>query len=255
MLFRKSILSSLVSVVVLAGCEVPLIDQNSTKEERFTFSIKSPSYRSYDPNPAVSYAKNNYDLPYGSQNPFHDYPYSVGGNCTNFASQAIIAGLTGETSPNGVYNRRKDFIADANSPYAWFFIKDGTPSSTTRGKAWTGANDLYQYAKSNKSTYRGLHFQYITNDSPTSFMDYKQIKKGDIIFADWEGDGHIDHTMIVTDTQFDSWSWSIRGYDRIRVTYQTYNKTDVGLGFLNELYKYKALFYVYRPTDYNPNGK
>jgi hypothetical protein len=93
-------------------------------------------------------------------------------------------------------------------------------------------------------------------------MDYGAVEVGDIIFADWDHDGTINHTMIVTD-YCHTWEYCYysnedpypyRGYNRIRLTYQSYNRTNIGLGDLNEDYNYQALFYVYRPIDYNPSG-
>lgn len=74
-----------------------------------------------------------------------------------------------------------------------------------------------------------------------------------IQFADWDHNGTIDHTMLVTDIQW--WRFS---YNEIRLTYQgrpgVVGVTGIGLGDINEDYNFQALFYVYRPTDYNPNG-
>ena len=203
----------------------------------------------YDPYWAARYAEENYDKPYGSQNPFPDFDNVVeGGNCTNFVSQALIAGFLGTDSPQEVYDDRdqfdidKDCYLNGQCTLAWFYN-----SMSSRGPAWSGANKLYEYAKSNGFENEGLHFEYVTHDTMTDFMDYTEVEVGDIIFADWDHDGSIDHSMIVTDTQF--WKW---GYNEIRVTYQSFNKTNIGLGDINKDYGYQALFYVYRPVDYDP---
>lgn len=214
------------------------------------------AYKTYSTSYADSYATGNYSRNYGtssSANPWTDYgSLTSGGNCTNFASQAIMAGMVRSSSASTVYSKRTDYDIDssASSSYQWYWV-----SSTSRGPAFTGADKLYEYAVYNKSTYKGLHFTYVTNDTLTTFMDYGKVKVGDIIFADWEHDGTIDHSMVVTDTSV----WR-SGYDEIEVTYQStgspsstakYNK---GLGAINEAYDYQSLFYVYRPTDYNPSG-
>ncbi len=84
-------------------------------------------------------------------------------------------------------------------------------------------------------------------------MDYKAVEIGDVIFADWDHDGTIDHSMLVTATK-----WWLSGYNEIRLTYQgrpgVVGVTDVGLGDINEEYNYEAVFSVYRPVDYDPDG-
>lgn len=221
---------------------------------------------SYDASWAVKYVYKNLNVPYNSKtdayeagkNPYIDGEKigNAGGNCTNFAGQAILAGLIKKDDILSVWNNRNTYNIDKtvspNSSLRWFY-----ESSSSRGVAWTSANSLYQYADKNKSTYKGIHFQKITFDTPTSFMDYKSVKVGDIIFADWEGDKTIDHTMIVTQ-KYDGGIWDTlrgySGYNRIRVSYQSIIRQDKGLGDINETLKYKALFYVYRPIDYNSAG-
>lgn len=222
-----------------------------------SFVAQADSYTTYDPDCAVDYALNNYNRDYGSgssDNPWTDYSSSEGGgNCTNFASQAIIAGMICSDDADDTYDARYDFDIDysGSSLYEWFWR---SPSSSQRGPAFTGADKLYEYADYNLSSYKGLHFEYVTHDTPTSFMDYGDVEEGDIIFADWTGDGTIDHTMIVTDIQ----GWR-SGYNEIRLTYQgdwdsIVGKTNIGLGDINISYDYEALFYVYRPVDYSPTG-
>ena len=214
-------------------------------------------YKTYDGTWAAKYAAKNYLQSYSSKgNPFQNFEkrdsagklIPDGGNCTNFVSQALIAGFIQSDSMKTAFDNRYEFDTDyssANYSMAWYYRSD-----SQRGPAWSGASKLYEYAKKNQATYRGVHFSLITNDTKTSFMDYNKVRFGDIIFADWEGDGTIDHSMIVTSYDF----WTQRGYDKIQVTYQSENR-QIRLGEINVIYKYKALFYVYRPTDYNPNGR
>lgn len=212
-------------------------------------------------NPAMvaRYAKENWNRKYGSaagQNPFCSYAsLNPGGDCTNFASQAVMAGLVGSSDPATVLSKRRSFQADRYSNGTrWYYESCGD-----KAPAWSGAHALYQYAAGNKASYKGLHFTLVTYDTPTKFMDYTKVQAGDIIFADWEHDGRIDHSMVVV--SYDSRSWpftSNSGYNRIRVAYQNqdpYPATgDAGLGDINISHKYQAVFYVYRPTDYNPTG-
>jgi len=80
---------------------------------------------------------------------------------------------------------------------------------------------LYKYVQNQATyaTYRGLHFTFVTDDSPTRALDFSKIKVGDIIFADWgyhtyTVDEYIDHVMIVTQKTGNS-------YEGIKVTYQS----------------------------------
>jgi hypothetical protein len=207
------------------------------------------SYKTYSGTSAAAYAEDNYNVTYGSgigENPFFDYETIGNYNCTNFASQAIIGGLINSTDPLTVYNNRKSFDVDKyGGVYRWYFW-----SAYDYGMAWNGAHALYNYAAGNLSTYKGLHFTFVTNDTPTTLMDYNSVQVGDIIFADWDNNDTMDHTMIVT--RIDTWR---TGYDKIRVTYQSpVNTPNRGLGDINIQYNYNAIFYVYRPLDYNPDG-
>ncbi len=198
----------------------------------------------YNPNVAKKYALNQvYE---NDQNKyFNDYTNN-GGNCTNFVNQAILAGLIGSTSPKKLYDTRSSYYADyyGYSPYRWYFAGKNNSSSS-----WRGATALETYAIKNKNpSYKGLHFKFITRDSKTKPLNFKKIKVGDIIFADWEGDNDVDHSMIVTGKNYN-------GYSGIYVTYQssagTVPKKNRALNIIN---KPNIIFHVYRPTFYSDYG-
>jgi len=229
----------------------------------------------YDREKAVSYAVNNYKRTYGDgedENPFGNYETYCGtdpdgspkcNNCTHFAGQSVLAGLVGSSSAWDVYNSRGSYADKGYPANDWYFenLEDRAVPE------WAGANGFLKYVKkqiaqetsflAKGKTLTGMHFKDVTHDTAEEFMDYGSVQIGDIVFADWprndkgdidpEGkiDGIIDHSMIVTNIQ--GWRW---GYNEIRLTYQSSNKTNVGLGDLNEKYNYKALFYVYRPTHF-----
>lgn len=230
---------------------------------------------SYDPDKAVEYARKYYDLPYGGAygNKFDNFDGTniVGGNCTNFANQSILAGISGLTDNSSVFNTLKTYIdpgyIDNGIEYnAWYY-----ESINNRAPTWTGADAFYKYVKAQAfhPEYAGWNFTDITHDTNSAFMDYNKVKKGDIIFADWPKskvfengkwvlkidpdngttDGSIDHTMIVTNF-IDQLNEGL-GYNKIKVTYQSSNQLDSGLGDINETYNHKALFYVYRPTSFS----
>lgn len=210
-------------------------------------SVEAQTRWYFNSSAATTYAVRNYNAAYGTgsnQNPFGGFT----NNCANFVSQCLVAGLTGKTTPADVFAQRFNFTADRNSPLAWYYA-----SAYDRGPAWTGAAKLYEYAKNNRATYKGLHFTFVTNDSPTYRMNYEAVREGDVIFADWESNGSIDHVMIVT-KYYSSILSLYRGYNRIRVTYQSNNMTDRGLEDINNQYNRRVSFFVYRPTDYNQLG-
>jgi hypothetical protein len=97
----------------------------------------------YNATTASNYALKYYNTAYGTstgQNPFPNYS-GTGGNCTNFASQVFLAGISGATTPATVYAKRLNYAVDStlNKNPKWFFKKDGAPGASTRGNAWIGA--------------------------------------------------------------------------------------------------------------------
>jgi hypothetical protein len=206
---------------------------------------------SYDPGSAAAYARLNVYMPYGSgsgQNPFSNFS----NNCANFVSQAIMAGMIMRITPAEVFARRYDFAADRGLSLAWYFL-----GVNDRGPAWAGAKELYNYARTNKSTYKGLHFTFVGSDSISNrSLNPFYLWPGDVVFVDWESNGTVDHSMIVWKIDYSFFVWN--KYDRIRVTYQSNNSPDMGLQqVLDKNYKetkHWATFYVFRPTDYNQAG-
>ncbi len=200
----------------------------------------------YSSTNAVNYALSMIDNKNTWNAYFPSYRASeLGGDCTNFASQAILAGLIGTTSPQVAYNNSESFAIDSNGcTYCWYFKHESNASY-----AWKGANELYIYAEENANpSYKGLHFQLRTEDNPTQALDFSRISEGDIIFADWEGNGVVDHTMIVTRKRYN-------GYYGIDVTYENADphpvKKNVSLGSINST---NTIFYVYRPIYYTDYG-
>lgn len=220
----------------------------------------------YNANIAIDYALKNINKSYKSgnkENPFSDYGYlKDGGNCTNFASQVIMAGLSKTSDINTIFNSRYEYKADMGASLSakkWYFISDGS-----RGDAWAGANNLYEYAKSSNPEYKGLYFESITYDDlskpgqTVKSLELGKIKVGDIVFANWNAneDNTIDHSMVVTETHIGSWNYS--GYNEIRVSYQGRDqdgdpRVNKGLGDINN--PQKTRFFVYRPSFYRKDGK
>jgi hypothetical protein len=116
----------------------------------------------YDRNKAVQYA---HKWAYSRNPAFYDFE-SIGGDCTNFASQCIYAG-------SGVMNYTPN--------YGWFYI-----SSFNRTPSWTGVNFLYDFIANN------------TGSGPfAEIVDISKAVPGDIIQLSFEGGGFFNHSPVV----------------------------------------------------------
>lgn len=115
----------------------------------------------YNRNEAVEYAY-KYAL---KRNPrFHDFS-SLGGDCTNFISQCIFAGIK---------------HMDYSKPNGWFYI-----NLNNRSPSWTGVNEFYQFITTNKS-----------NIIRASECNFDELELGDIVQLK---QGNIyNHNLIVT---------------------------------------------------------
>jgi len=232
----KNILGAVLLIMVMASS---LFAANSSSCDDYR---NNKCY--YDGDTSADYA---YEFGKKSTSPFYDFK-DLGGDCTNFASQAILAGMTGITEPSDLKPKRYSYLADQNyNNLAWYY-----KTSNNRGSAWTGADWMFKYAKSNKNSYKGLHFDFITKDSSTVALKINLVKKGDIIFADWENDGVIDHTMIVTQ------KYSCNSYSCVKVAYHNSAGNSMqknrSLSSINSQYNYNAIFHIYRPTFYSDYG-
>jgi len=234
-MLRKAILGAVILIGLISGASG--LDSSSCDN----YSNKKCYY---DKNDAVSYATKNLSISKWN-NYFPSYNY-YGGDCTNFVNQALMAGFIGSSSPSIVYNNAKYYDIDYRTyaPFKWYF-----KSKTSLSHSWKGAGEFFEYINNNDNhNYNGLHLDFLTKDSPTTTLDFRKIQIGDVIFADWNGDGDIDHTMIVTYKSSNSYSG----------TYVTYQNDDSHTPKLNislsQINKLNTVFYVYRPNFYNEGG-
>lgn len=240
---EKALLKNIILLLITL-----IISNTSYSADSNSCSIFKDNKCYYDAEKAVSYALNQVHS--SEWNKFFPNYTDLGGNCTNFANQSILAGLVGSTSPKDLYNKGKFFSTDksANSPNKWYFIgKNGNTFDLSH--SWKGAKELKAYADSNANVkYKGMHFEFITRDSSSKSLEFSKIKKGDLMFADWTGDGNIDHTMIITNK-------TSNNYSGIYVTYQNASgyseQKNIALSKIN---KTNTIFYVYRPTFYSDFG-
>ncbi|MEQ1545072.1 amidase domain-containing protein [Methyloglobulus sp.] len=216
----------------------------------------------YSPSYSVTYAINNYAKAYGSgsnRNPFPNLAGTTitGGNCTNFVNQSISGGLLSSTNSYTLNNllTRGKFPSTVNP--SWFY-KCNSVSNLCQPPTWRGAQNMFAFSR-DKANAKALRMAFITKtalvNNKLQPLDHTKIRKGDIIFADWSyvvgsSVNSVDHSMVVTGQSADHWYDITRTmkYNNIRLTYQTTNRTDVGLGSI--WVDGKTAFYVYRPTGY-----
>lgn len=118
----------------------------------------------YDREKAVEYA---HKWAYRRNPAFYDFS-EIGGDCTNFASQCIYAGI-GEMNYTPVYG--------------WFYI-----SANNRTPSWTGVNQLYRFLINNNGP--GPRGKKVSLD---------QIQNGDIIQLRFSNGTEFDHSPVVVD--------------------------------------------------------
>ncbi|MET8446538.1 amidase domain-containing protein [Streptomyces sp. NPDC005209] len=160
----------------------------------------------YNRTKAVAYA-----VKYGKHRNTHYRAYSSN-DCTNFASQVMTAG--GWKQAGRITYRRSD--------NRYWFYGPGAMWNTT-SYSWTAAENWYWFAKKSHRT-----------RLMSSVWD---AAIGDVIQADWNHDGQIDHTMIVTkDTGRD-----------LLVTYHTRNQVNTSLKKIIDRYRsHGAKYYAHR---------
>ncbi len=118
----------------------------------------------YDRIKATEYAK---EWAYLRNPGYYDFQ-NLGGDCTNFASQCLLAG-------SGVMNYP-----------SWYYynLNDRSPS-------WTGVEFLYDFLVKNKGLGpRGEE------------CGIEDVKKGDLVQLDFNGDGHYSHTPVITSVSY-----------------------------------------------------
>lgn len=122
-----------------------------------------------------------------------------GNDCTNFVSQALYLG--GGWTMKGFGRNYK------NWNLWWYDRYGGQNQGQTR--TWTQSMALDYFF-----LYSGRAF------NTTYACD---LNKGDVIFADWENDGVMDHTMIITGRSFFG---GCNAWDQIYLSYHTLDRRD-----------------------------
>jgi Putative amidase domain len=156
-------------------------------------------------NYAYTYARN-----YNSK--YNNYDgQQAGGDCTNFVSQAMRAG--GWTDVAGFYTLN----------YVWWFTSKW--SYPSQSHTWINAH---------------LWFTFISSrPRATLARNVRDLVPGDVLQADWDRDGRIDHSMIVTKKD---------SFGNIYLTYHSTNTVDKPFSSLPT----NATYYGWRLYSY-PN--
>lgn len=112
----------------------------------------------------------NYALKYALSSNSSSYR-TYTNDCTNFISQCLTAG--GWTETGSTLNRTQSDV--------WFY---NSLSESLTSYTWAGANNHYQFHK--------------VSGRSTMGTTTGQLRLGDILQVDFEGDGVVDHTVIVS---------------------------------------------------------
>jgi hypothetical protein len=123
---------------------------------------RAPLILPYNREKAVAYA---HQWAYGRNPRYYNFE-NIGGDCTNFASQAIFAG-------SGVMNFTPTF--------GWHYV-----NLNYRTPSWTGVNFLYNFLISNKG-----------NGPFAEEVDAKDVKPGDIIQLSFYTQSVFNHSPVV----------------------------------------------------------
>ena len=122
----------------------------------------------YDRERATSYAR---QWALSRNTAYADYSASPndGGDCTNFVSQALRAG-----------GWRNTKLLSATSDLYWYYV-----SSSQASQTWKTAHGFYRHMNGGYESWYG-------------WQGFSSVNYGDVVSVDFEGDGRIDHTVIVT---------------------------------------------------------
>jgi len=134
-----------------------------------------PNILPYNPRAAVAYA---HEWAFKRNPKYGDFE-DLGGDCTNFVSQCLIAG-------GAVMNVTKDV--------GWFYHSMGS-----RAAGWTSAAYLYKFLVNNRG--RGPFGREIA---------LEELRPGDIVQLKFEGKSDFSHSLMVVAVDEPPATWNIR---------------------------------------------
>lgn len=156
--------------------EYPQLSSAAEEAERAGFT-----HQSYSSVNSTAYARSYVS---SSNGLFPDFTGN-GGDCQNFASQAIWRGLGGTNTQAAVTNRWMPMITPAtSSTRAWYC------NHNNHNASWTGTISFGNYINGGGAATYGPYGQIISG--------YASAQAGDILQMDHDRDGTWDHSFVVT---------------------------------------------------------
>lgn len=175
-------------------------------------SVYARPQEPYTPIVAINYANSWTDNLITLRNPAF---ISFSNDCTNYLSQVLRAGGWRNTS-----------IGSSTSDQYWYYVSGSQYSQT-----WSVANALFRrFNFGYESWYGGQVW------NPTTIT----ARSGDVIFADWTGDGIIDHSMVVA---------SGGSYATITLDYHSTDRKNFLFSTVRSWYP-NAVFYKFSPSSF-----
>jgi hypothetical protein len=128
----------------------------------------------------------------------------VGGDCTNFVSQALR-----QSGWKDVFNSALDTFTSRADTSLWWY------NTIAQSYSWVGAPQLFEFLKSSSGTRRA-----------TREFDLSRLEPGDIIQIDFAGDAYgITHSVIVTH-KVPTTTRGVTGNNLLRIAYHSTNTLD-----------------------------
>ncbi len=155
----------------------------------------------------------------------------MGGDCTNFVSQALRAG-----------GWRNTATTNTTSDVLWWLTGKAT---NQRSQTWGVAHGFFRHMNGGQepgtvgNSYESWYRWNLTTGVGWSAL----VNYGDVISVDWTGDGSIDHTMIVTGFR----RLPDQSFDPL-VSYHSTDRKDLPMSTLQSL-KPNARFYRFGPLN------
>ncbi|MFZ4461686.1 MAG: amidase domain-containing protein [Patescibacteria group bacterium] len=156
---------------------------------------------------------------------------SDGGDCTNFISQTLRAG-----------GWRNTTTTSTTSDMLWWLTSKMSYSQT-----WTTTHGFFRHMNggANPGTVGNSYESWYRWDFTPGTSGTISVNYGDIISADWQGNGIIDHTMIVTGFRIKP-----DGYAEVLVSYHSTDRKDLPISTIQAAYP-NAKFYRFGPLNQN----
>lgn len=114
---------------------------------------------------------------------FDDGFFGEGGDCANFVSQTLHE--SGIPMNDDWYYEKTEYL--------WGLFEDSDYSH-----AWTVANENYKYFSNPQNGFMEEEIEISSLDQIDETYQSGKVKKGDLLYWDFDGDGKIDHATMIT---------------------------------------------------------